>query len=51
MLNVPIIQKFVDVFSEDLLGFPPDRKVEFVIDLVLSTTPISIVPYRMDRQS
>ena len=42
-----MVTKFPDVFSEDLLGLPPDREVEFTIDLVPSIGPISKAPYRM----
>lgn len=45
--NVPIVREFTDVFPKDLPGLPPDREIEFVIDLVLGTGPISIAPYRM----
>jgi hypothetical protein len=38
---------FLDVFLEELLGMLPDREVEFVIDLLPGTTPISKRPYRM----
>jgi hypothetical protein len=38
---------FPDVFPEELLGMPPDREVEFVIDLLPRTSPISKRPYRM----
>ena len=34
-------------FSEELPGMPPDRDIEFVIDLVPGTTPIANRPYRM----
>ena len=34
-------------FPEDLPGLPPDREVEFSIDLVPGTAPISKAPYRM----
>ena len=40
-------KEFPDVFLEDLLGLPPDREDEFVIDLVPGTAPISKPPYRM----
>ena len=40
-------KEFPDVFPEDLLGLPPDREGEFVIDLVLGTAPISKPPYIM----
>jgi hypothetical protein len=38
---------FSDVFTEELPGMPPDREVEFVIDLLPGTTPISKRPYMM----
>jgi hypothetical protein len=38
---------FPDVFPEELPGMPPDREVEFVIDLLPGTVPISKRPYRM----
>jgi hypothetical protein len=39
--------EFPDVFPEDLPGLPPERDVEFVIELKLGTTPISRRSYRM----
>ena len=42
-----MVCEFLDVFSEELLGLPPDRKVEFSIDLIPGTAPISQAPYRM----
>ena len=42
-----VVYEFVDVFPEDLPGLPPIREVEFAIDLVPGTSPISISPYRM----
>jgi hypothetical protein len=39
--------EFLDVFPEDLPELPPERDVEFVIDLKTSTTPISRRSYRM----
>ena len=41
------MREFVDVFPEDLPGLLPDREVEFSIDLIPNTTPISKAPYRM----
>ena len=43
----PIVDEFPDVFPEDLPGLPPVREVEFGIDLLSGTMPISSVPYRM----
>ena len=37
----------MDVFPEDLPRLPPDRDVEFSIELEPSTAPISRHPYRM----
>jgi hypothetical protein len=39
--------EYPDVFPDDLPGMPPDRDVEFVIELQLGTAPISKRPYRM----
>ncbi|KAA3471199.1 Hexaprenyldihydroxybenzoate methyltransferase, mitochondrial-like protein [Gossypium australe] len=44
---VPVVCEFPDVFPEELPGLPPIREMEFSIDLVPGTTPISIAPYRM----
>ncbi|XP_070681185.1 uncharacterized protein [Malus domestica] len=45
--DVRVVRHFPDVFSDDLLGLPPDREVEFTIDLLLGIYPISLTPYRM----
>ena len=45
--DIPIVRDFVDVFPEDLPGLPFDREIEFAIDLVPGTAPISMAPYRM----
>ncbi|GKF76137.1 putative reverse transcriptase domain-containing protein, partial [Tanacetum coccineum] len=37
--DVPIVQEFPEVFSEDLPGLPPARQVEFQIDLVPGAAP------------
>jgi hypothetical protein len=39
--------EYPDVFPDDLPGMPPDRDVEFVIELQPDTTPISKRPYQM----
>ncbi|KAA3457719.1 DNA/RNA polymerases superfamily protein [Gossypium australe] len=44
---VPVVCEYLNVFPEELLGLPPVREVEFGIELVPSTAPISITPYRM----
>ena len=47
MEDIAIVRDYPDVFPDDLLGLPPEREVEFIIDLALETTPISKAPYRM----
>jgi hypothetical protein len=39
--DTPVVCEFSDVFPEDLPGLPPERDVEFVIELKLGTAPIS----------
>jgi hypothetical protein len=45
--DIPVVCKFSDVFPEDLPGLPPERDVEFVIELKPDTAPISRRSYRM----
>ncbi|KAF3631896.1 putative Cysteine/Histidine-rich C1 domain family protein [Capsicum annuum] len=45
--SVPVVNEFLEVFPDDLQGIPPDREIDFGIDLLLDTHPISIPPYRM----
>jgi hypothetical protein len=45
--EVPVVSEFPDVFTEELPGMPPDRDIDFVIELKPSTTPIYKTPYRM----
>ncbi|KAL6310827.1 hypothetical protein AAG906_005867 [Vitis piasezkii] len=45
--DIPIVREYPDVFPEDLPGLPPEREVEFTIDLVPGTGPMSKAPYRM----
>jgi hypothetical protein len=39
--NIRVVRDFSDVFPKELPGMPPDREVEFVIDLLPGTAPIS----------
>jgi hypothetical protein len=44
---IRIVSEFLDVFPEELLGMPPEMKVEFAIELIPSTAPISKRAYRV----
>jgi hypothetical protein len=37
--NISVVEEFMDVFPEELLGMPPEREVEFYIDLILERHP------------
>ena len=50
MHEIGVVCDFPDVFPEELPGMPPDRSVEFVIELVLGTASISKSPYRMPTE-
>ena len=39
--EVPVVKDFPDVFPEELLGMPPDRDIEFLIELLPGTGIIS----------
>ncbi|KAH0644892.1 hypothetical protein KY284_032776 [Solanum tuberosum] len=45
--SIPVVNEFLDVFPDDLPGIPPEREIDFGIDLLLDTQPISISPYCM----
>ena len=45
--SVNVVNEFSNVFPDDLPGIPPDREIEFGIDLLPDTQPIYIPPYRM----
>jgi hypothetical protein len=45
--EVPVVNEFPDVFPEELLGMPPYRDIEFVIELKPGTSPLYKTPYRM----
>ncbi|GJW86842.1 hypothetical protein Tco_0162182 [Tanacetum coccineum] len=45
--DISVAREFEDVFPEDLSGLPPQRQVEFRIDLVPGATPIVKSPYHL----
>ena len=45
--DIPVVREYPDVFPEDIPEFPPEREIEFAIELVSRTRLISTAPYRM----
>ncbi|KAI3804696.1 hypothetical protein L1987_26434 [Smallanthus sonchifolius] len=45
--DVPVVVEFPDIFPDKLPRIPPEREVEFRINLVPGTTPIAKAPYRL----
>jgi len=45
--DIHVVSDYPDVFAEILSGLPPDREIEFTIDLLPGTQPIHKAPYRM----
>jgi hypothetical protein len=45
--KIPVICEYADVFPDELPGIPPDRDIEFAIELQSGMTPISKRHYRM----
>jgi hypothetical protein len=44
--EISVEQEYPDIFLEDLAGMPPDHDIEFLIELLPGTPPISKRPYR-----
>jgi hypothetical protein len=47
--TIKVVSEFSDLFPKDLPGMPPERKVEFSIEILPGTTPISKRSYRVSR--
>jgi hypothetical protein len=45
--DIRVVQEYPDVFQEELPGMPPDHDIEFLIELLSGTPPISKRPSRM----
>ncbi|XP_021773974.1 uncharacterized protein LOC110737933 [Chenopodium quinoa] len=45
--NIEVVNEFLDVFPEEIPRMPPNRAIDFTIELVPGTTPISKALYRM----
>ncbi|KAJ0946758.1 putative nucleotidyltransferase, Ribonuclease H [Helianthus annuus] len=45
--DIPVVREYPEVFPEDLPGLPPQRQVEFHINLVPGAAPVAKAPYRL----
>ncbi|XP_058775333.1 uncharacterized protein LOC131649597 [Vicia villosa] len=45
--ELQVVHDFLEVFPDEIPNVPPEREVEFSIDLVPGTRPVSMAPYRM----
>ncbi|KAK4341136.1 hypothetical protein RND71_039637 [Anisodus tanguticus] len=45
--SVSVVSEFPDVFPDDLPRLPPEREIDFSVDVLPGTQPISIPPYKM----
>ena len=45
--DIPVVCEYPDVFPDELPGLPPDREIEFTIDVAPGTELVSKAPYRM----
>ena len=43
----PVLDEFPDVFPEEIPGLPLEREIEFSIELLPGSAPVSKVPYQM----
>ena len=50
--NIEIVKEYLDVFADELCGLPPDRQIEFGIDIMLEArVPYRLVPSKNGRAS
>jgi hypothetical protein len=45
--EIRVVQDYPDVFPKELPGMPPNWGIEFIVELLPGTLPISKRPYRM----
>ena len=45
--EVEVVRSFPEVFPDELVSLPPDREIEFVIETLPETNPVSRTCYRM----
>ena len=46
--DILILRGYLDVFSEEIMGLPPKRELDFTIELLPSAVPSLKSPYRMN---
>jgi hypothetical protein len=44
--DIPIVSEYLDVFPVDITSLPPEREIEFSIDLIPGAGPLSVAPYK-----
>ena len=44
---MPIVKEYLNVFPNNLSRLPPNKEIEFTIDLIPAMEPISILPYHV----
>ena len=42
--NIAVVQNFPEVFPNEFPSLPPNKEIEFSIDLMLGVRPISMAP-------
>jgi hypothetical protein len=47
--DIHVVHEFLDMFPNDLPGMPPERVIEFKIELQPGTAPIAKAPYKMSH--
>ncbi|PKU76330.1 hypothetical protein MA16_Dca025119 [Dendrobium catenatum] len=45
--DIPVIREYPEVFLDDLSGLPPEREIDFTIELIPGSEPVARAPYRM----
>ncbi|XP_027347981.1 uncharacterized protein LOC113859391 [Abrus precatorius] len=44
---IPVVRDILEVFPKDVSELPPEREIEFMIDLIPRASLISVAPFRM----
>jgi hypothetical protein len=45
--DIHVIREYPDIFPDELPGMPPERAIEFKIELQPGTAPVAKAPYKM----